>query len=143
MWYKRGMITHQELVRALRAALSRGRLAEITEKPMFGGVCFLAKNHILCGITSRGDFMFRVGKEQNDEALKLPCARPMDFTRKPMPGFLFVDAEVIDRGELDGWIALAHRYVGSLPPKAEKPPKLRQATPAKKSKRATASRVEP
>lgn len=32
-----------------------------------------------------------VGKDAHDEALTQPYAQPMDFTGRPMKGFLFVD----------------------------------------------------
>ena len=42
----------------------------ITEKPMFGGVCFLRRSHMLCGAAKQG-FMFRVGRAQH---AKRQCA---------------------------------------------------------------------
>ena len=40
----------------------------ITEKPMFGGVCFLRRRHMLCGAGRQG-FMFRVGRAQHARAV--------------------------------------------------------------------------
>jgi TfoX/Sxy family transcriptional regulator of competence genes len=50
----------------LRKALAGRR--GITEKRMFGGVCFLLRGHMLCA-TGKNGFMFRVGKEQHSQAL--------------------------------------------------------------------------
>ena len=60
---------------------------------------------------------FRVGKEQEAEALSRPGARPMDITGKPMAGFVWVDAKHAADKNLLSWIDLATGYVGSLPPK--------------------------
>ena len=91
----------------------------VSEKPMFGGVCFLLRGNMLCG-TGKTDFMFRVGKEQDAEALSRKGARPMDFTGKVMKGFVWVDPESCDGRALKRWIALAEKYVGTLPAKGRK-----------------------
>jgi len=105
---------HAALAGRLRKALSgRRRLAE---KRMFGGVCFLLKGNMLCGVGD-GRFMFRVGKDQDAAALERPGAAPMDFTGRPMKGFVWVDPARCDARRLKGWIAMAERYVGALPAK--------------------------
>jgi TfoX/Sxy family transcriptional regulator of competence genes len=91
----------------------------ISEKRMFGGVCFLLRGNMLCG-TGNTDFMFRVGKEQDTEALARKGARPMDFTGKVMKGFVWVDPDACDSRALKRWIALAEKYVGKLPAKGRK-----------------------
>ena len=88
----------------------------ISEKRMFGGVCFLLRGNMLCG-TGKTDFMFRVGKAQDAEALSRKGARPMDITGKVMKGFVWVDPNACDERALKRWIALAERYVGKLPAK--------------------------
>ena len=104
----------------LRKALS-GRKG-ISEKRMFGGVCFLLRGNMLCG-TGKTDFMFRVGKEQDGAALARKGARPMDFTGEVMKGFIWVDPKACDARGLKGWIALAEDYVGKLPAKGGTKPK--------------------
>ena len=90
----------------------------ISEKKMFGGICFLLNGNMLCGITNKGDFMARVGKELESEARSRPHVRDMDFTGKPMKGFLFVAEEGLQTTEqLNDWIALCTRFVGTLPAK--------------------------
>ena len=83
---------------------------------MFGGVYFLLRGNMLCG-TGKADFMFRVGNEQDAEALARKGARPMDITGKVMKGFVWVNPDVCDARALKRWIVLAERYVGKLPPK--------------------------
>ena len=91
----------------------------ITEKRMFGGVCFLLRGNMLCG-TAKTEFMFRVGKEQDAAALSRKGARPMDFTGKIMKGFVWVDPDACDSRALKRWIALAENYVDTLPAKGSK-----------------------
>jgi len=105
------------LVERLRKALT-GRM-KISEKRMFGGVCFLLRGNMLCG-TGKSEFMFRVGKDQDAAALKRPGARPMDITGRIMKGFVWVDPKRCDDVALTGWIAMAEAYVGALPAKKGK-----------------------
>jgi len=98
----------------MRTALqSRGG---VVEKKMFGGCCWMLRGNMLCGVEV-GRFMFRVGAEQEADALSRPGARPMDITGKPMKGFVWVDAAATTGSSLDTWIDLAARYVGALAPK--------------------------
>jgi hypothetical protein len=101
-------------IERLRKALAGTK--GISEKRMFGGVCFLLRGNMLCG-TGTDDYMFRVGKDQDAEALGRPGARPMDFTGKVMKGFVWVDPKRCDVRALKSWIALSSRYVGELPAK--------------------------
>lgn len=103
-----------QLADRMRMAL-RSR-ADVVEKKMFGGYCWMLRGNMLCGVEV-GRFMFRVGAAQEADALSRPGARPMDITGKPMKGFVWVDAAATIGASLDTWIDLAARYVGGLPPK--------------------------
>jgi hypothetical protein len=90
----------------------------VSEKKMFGGICFMLNGNMLCGPTKEGDLMLRVGKERHEEALAKPHARKMDFTGRPMGGFVFVSPEGIGtKAKLAKWIAYATEFVGALPAK--------------------------
>ncbi len=104
------------------AARIRRQLAgrkHVSEKRMFGGVCFLLRGNMLCG-TGKTDFMFRVGKDQDAEALSRRGARPMDFTGKAMKGVVWGDPASCDARGLKRWLDLADNYVGRLPAKGAK-----------------------
>jgi len=58
---------------------------------MFGGIAFMLNGNMCCGVTN-DDLMVRVGADGLEDALDQPNARPMDFTGRPMKGFVFVDA---------------------------------------------------
>lgn len=104
---------NEALAGRLRTALAGKK--GVSEKRMFGGVCFLLHGNMLRG-TGKSDFMFRVGKSQDGEALTRPGARPMDITGRKMPGFIWVDP-ACDTRALKRWIAFSERYVGALPAK--------------------------
>ena len=109
------MAYDETLAATIREALA-GQ-AGITEKKMFGGLCFLLNGNMLCG-TYRTGGMYRVGKEREAEALALPHIRPMTMTGRPMPGMVDVDAEAITDPELRGRLmGLALAFVGGLPAK--------------------------
>jgi TfoX/Sxy family transcriptional regulator of competence genes len=88
----------------------------VEEKKMFGGYCWMLHGNMLCGVEV-GRFMFRVGKDQEAEALTRPGATPMDITGRPMRGFVWVRADDAEGRALRQWIDIAARFVESLPPK--------------------------
>ena len=79
---------------------------DIREKPMFGGLCLLAHGNMFAGI--QGEIlMARVGPERHDEALERPHARIMDFSGRPMRGYVYVDPPgIASEAQLRGWIEL-------------------------------------
>jgi hypothetical protein len=89
----------------------------ISEKKMFGGIAFITRGYMFVGIV--GDaLMARVGPDHYQEALGRPHAREMDFTGKPMTGYVFVDAPgIADDEELSQWVERCRRFVLTLPPK--------------------------
>jgi|GEM_PF-5100992 len=64
----------------------------VTEKKMFGGIAFLVSGNMAVGVVGE-ELMVRVGPDAYQATLELPHARQMDFTGKPMKGFVYVGAE--------------------------------------------------
>lgn len=92
--------------------------AGLTEKKMFGGLCFLIDGNMACGITGENDLMLRVGPDAYEGALEQPGARPMDFTGRPMKGMVFVDPDSCgDEEALAAWLTKGLAFARSLPPK--------------------------
>ncbi len=122
------------LARRIRDALPP--TAEIEERKMFGGLCFLWRGHMICGIV--GDsLMARVGAEAHDAALGEPHVRPMDFTGRPMRGMVYVDPPgIADDAALGRWVLLGIEHARSLPPKTTAPRPAR--VPAGAGRRARA-----
>lgn len=109
------MAADEGLVHNVREALSAHK--GVTEKRMFGGICFMLRGNMLCGVSGTGRYMFRVGKEQEAEGLSRPGAESVVFNGRKMGGFLYVDPLACDDDALAGWIALSDRFVGAMPPK--------------------------
>ncbi|MFZ1728623.1 MAG: TfoX/Sxy family protein [Bacteroidota bacterium] len=89
----------------------------IVEKKMFGGLAFMSRDYMFVGILGEV-LMARVGPEYYTEALERPHVREMDFTGRPMKGYVFVDPDgCSEDDELVDWVDRCHRFVKSLPPK--------------------------
>lgn len=90
----------------------------VTEKKMFGGLCFLHHGNMLCGVDNKGRLMIRVGADNYPKALKSKHARQMDFTGKPLKGMVYVAAEGIrSQAALRKWLEQGLSFTGSLPRK--------------------------
>lgn len=90
---------------------------DVVERKMFGGLCFMLKGCMCCGITTTA-FMVRVGPDYYEEALAQPHARPMDFTGRPLTGMVYVDpAGHKTDVALAKWVARGVAFVSTLPAK--------------------------
>ncbi len=69
-----------------------------TEKQMMGGLAFMVDEKMCVGIV-KDDLMARVGPELEEEARNRTHVRPMDFTGRPMKGYIFVSPEGVDNDE--------------------------------------------
>ena len=102
------------------AELMRSELSDepgLSEKKMFGGLCFLKDGNMICGVHDGGG-MARVGKARESEAVSLPGIDPLSFTGRKMGGMVDVAEEVIADDERRAQIvAMALEYARSLPPK--------------------------
>jgi hypothetical protein len=105
----------EELAVGVKEILSEQ--AEVDERKMFGGIAFMVKGHMCCGVVN-DDLVLRLGPERATKALKDSHVRPMDFTGRPMKGFVFVaPAGVKKEPMLRRHIQSALDFVDSLPPK--------------------------
>ena len=113
------------------AARVRGILAPrkgIAEKRMFGGLAFLLGGRMCCGVL-KDDLVVRVGPERYAAALTRPHARPMDFTRRPITGFVYVGAGgVSTAATLKKWLREATEYAATLPQGKNSAPKQKRST---------------
>jgi hypothetical protein len=82
---------------------------------MFGGLAFMLKGRMCCGVLN-DDLVVRVGPEHYAAALTRPYARPMDFTGRPISGFVYVAAGGV-KGDaaLAKWLRQAAEHASSLP----------------------------
>ena len=90
---------------------------DVSERKMFGGLCFLVGGNMCAGVVG-DELMLRVGPEAYAECLALEHAREMDFTGRPMRGMLYVGVEGIeDDADLAAWVGRGVAFAGALPPK--------------------------
>src|SRR5439155_7261475 len=84
------------------------------EKHMFGGLSFMLNNKMACGVVG-DELMIRVGPDAYERALAKPHARPMDFTGKPMRGYIFVEpGGCATQAAVNRWVAQAAAHVQQL-----------------------------
>lgn len=82
---------------------------------MFGGGAFMLQGNMCCGVI-QNRLMLRVGPEQYEASLSKPYAKKMDFTGRPMKGFIYVEsAGFASRKDLADWLQVTTKYVLSLP----------------------------
>ena len=113
------MAYDETLAQRFRAALEG--MNGISEKKMMGAVCFFLHGNMIGGADrtkqGHGRFMFRVGKQNEAEALSREGAAIAELGGRRMSGFIFVDDGVCDDEALKSWISLALGFVNGLPPK--------------------------
>lgn len=64
------------------------------------------------------ELMARIGPDGEDDALAQPHARTMDFTGRPMTGFVFVAAPGVATEEaVAAWVDRCLAFTTTLPPK--------------------------
>ena len=98
----------EKLAARIREALSH--VKKLEEKNMFGGVCFMVNDKMCIGV-NLDEIMCRIDPDAEDEAMKRPGARPMDFTGRPMKGYVFVHEDAIKKkSDLDYWINLCLEF---------------------------------
>ena len=112
------MAYDEQLAERVRAVLA-GQPG-LAEKKMFGGLAFMLAGNMCVGV-EHDRLMVRLGQELYEEALTRPHAAPMDFTGRPMKGFVFVAPGGISTpAALQGWVDLGVQFCRTLPAKKAK-----------------------
>jgi hypothetical protein len=87
-----------------------GRKIKHESKRMMGGLCFMVNGKMCVGV-EKNRLMARIGPDAYDDALKRKGCRPMDFTGRPMRGFVFVEPDGLESArEFGFWMELALAY---------------------------------
>ncbi|QCX37865.1 TfoX/Sxy family protein [Aureibaculum algae] len=79
-------------------------------KKMMGGLIFMVNEKMTCGIhidKKYGDslLMAKIGMEAYEEEIKKEVCLPMDFTGRPMKGYIFITPSGFDLdADLEYWI---------------------------------------
>ncbi|PCH93551.1 MAG: RNA methyltransferase, partial [Bacteroidetes bacterium] len=80
------------------------------EKKMFGGLAFMVDNKMCLGV-NKEQLMARTDPELYEEMLKKEGAVTMEFTGRPMKGFIFVNPDGVDTEEqLGDWVECCLEY---------------------------------
>ena len=102
------------LAETMRADL--GFQPGLTEKKMFGGLCFLLHGNMVCGVMKEGA-MYRVGKDREPAALDAG-ASPLSFTGRKMGGLVELDTGQMAEDDLRVTLTdMAMAHAASLPAK--------------------------
>ena len=102
-------------VRKIRDAIAH--TPGLSERSMFGGIAFLLEGNMCCGVIE-DRLVVRVGPGAYQDALREPHARPMDFTGRPLKGFVYVDrAGYQNEASLRQWIDRSLSFARTLPPR--------------------------
>jgi TfoX/Sxy family transcriptional regulator of competence genes len=103
------MAYDEQLAERVRRGFGR-RKVSFEEKRMMGGLCFMVDSKMCVGV-EKNRLMARIDPEAYDAALRRKGCVPMDFTGRPMRGFVFVNPKgVATESELDDWLKLALDY---------------------------------
>lgn len=82
------------------------------DKKMMGGLCFMVDEKMACGIHIDNKLddsllMARIGEDATEQALDHPHCMPMDFTGRPMKGFVFIESMGFESDhDLHHWLQL-------------------------------------
>jgi len=108
------LVAHDEKLNQRIREVLKGKRG-ITEKSMFGGLCFLHNGNMLCGCDQKYGLSVRVGPEKYEDILKLKHCREMDITGVPMKGLLFVEPEGYKtKAQLSKWIDRGLEFTKTL-----------------------------
>lgn len=86
------------------------------ELKMMGGLCFMVDEKMCCGVLFDKEknidlLMARIGEDAYEDALQKEYCMPMDFTGRPMKGYVFVTQNGLDfEADLTEWIELCIKF---------------------------------
>jgi TfoX/Sxy family transcriptional regulator of competence genes len=135
------MTYNEKVADRIREILAAQKLKKVTEKNMFGGVAFMVNDKMCVGVIG-DDMMARIDPEIYELALEKKGIRAMDFTGKPMKGYIYVDKDgMAKKAQLEFWVGLALDF--NMIAKAAKKKAPAKKAPAKKvaKKKASAKKV--
>lgn len=109
---------NEKLADRVRESLIKKR--KVVEKKMMGGLTFMINDKMSIGILNN-DLMLRIDPNIYESVLEKRGCREMDFTGRPMKGFIFVSDEGYkSKKDFEYWINLALDFNKKAKP-AKKP----------------------
>src|SRR5215467_11788715 len=99
------MAYSEKLANRIRESLQH--LKNVEEKKMMGGLTFMVNGKMCVGII-KDELMCRIDPEFHETAIQKHGCRTMDFTKRPMRGYVLVDETGMkSKKEFDAWIDLS------------------------------------
>ena len=103
------MAYDEKLAERVRRSFNKARVC-FEEKRMMGGLCFMVDGKMCVGV-EKERLMARIDPAAYENALKRKGCVPMDFTGRPMRGFVFINPEgLASATELETWLNLALEF---------------------------------
>ena len=103
------MAYDENLAERIRDGFKKSRV-RFEEKRMMGGLCFLVDGKMCVGV-EKDRLMARIDPAVYESALERKGCVPMDFTGRPMRGFVFVKpVGLASSTELLTWLQLALEF---------------------------------
>ena len=97
---------------AERVRVVLARRSDVVEWRMFGGLTFMVSGRMCCGVQG-GELILRLGPDGAERALESAHVRPMDFTGRPMRGFVTVEPNGHAGELLRRWVEQAVAYAAA------------------------------
>lgn len=110
-------MAHDERL-AQRVRMALADRAGLTERAMFGGIAFMVGGHMCCGVL-KDELVVRLAPADAEAARAKPHVRAMNFTGRPMKGYVMVGAAACrTQAATARWAGLGADFVRGLPAKA-------------------------
>src|SRR3990172_6998820 len=94
-----------------------GAIKGSSERQQFGGVAFLLRGNVACGIIGN-ELLVRVGPDRHDEVMKNTDAKPFSLTGRPSKGWILVrQSGVKSPASLKKWVEMGLAFAKTLPAK--------------------------
>ena len=117
------MAFDEKLVDRIRESLAD--LSKVEEKNMFGGVCFMLNSKMCIGVV-KDEMMCRIDPVMDEIVLEKTGCRQMDFTGKPMKGYVFISKEGMKaKKAFDYWVGLCLEFNSKAKASKKKPKKTK------------------
>ncbi len=89
----------------------------LEQKRMFGGMAFMLQGNLACCVLN-DDLIVRVPRDEYAATLDIPHVREMDYSGRPMRGWVLVGSDATDADEhLAEWVRYGATTALALPPK--------------------------
>ena len=110
-----------DLVTAERVRHLLADRADVVERKMMGGLCFMVKGGMCCAASGRGELLVRVDPEDQTRLIHEPHVRPMVMGGRSVTTFVRVMPEAYrTHAGLKKWVTRGVDAVGALKAKPAK-----------------------